>query len=325
ALERGGEPVRVTRAPGAHALSVGPGARFAVDVHTTASQPAIVTLYELPSMTERRVIVDNGRLRRTLGSLKLNAPEFFRVPMPDGTQLDAYRIVPAGFDATKPHPVLMYVYGGPATPLVNDAWGGPRYLWHQLLAQEGYVVVAVDNRGAAWRGRDFRKVTQYNLGEHESRDQIDAAKWLARQPWVDGKRIGIWGWSYGGYLTSLATAKGGDVFRMGIAVAPVTDWRLYDTIYTERFMWLPSENTRGYEHASPRTHVGGLTARFLLVHGTGDDNVHPQNSLQYAHTLEEAGKPFYMLLYPNHTHAINGGNAQAHLFGMLTRFVKDNL
>ncbi|HEX3157067.1 MAG TPA: S9 family peptidase [Gemmatimonadaceae bacterium] len=324
-LDGSGAPRQVTRAPGSHNVSVGPGARFAVDVHTTASQPATVTLYELPAMTQRRVLVSNERLRRTLGALTVRAPEFFKLPMPDGTQLDAYRIVPANFDASKRYPVLMYVYGGPASPTVNDSWGGARYLWHQLLAQEGYVVVSVDNRGAAWRGRDFRKVTQYQLGKYEARDQIDAAKWLATQPWVDGGRIGIWGWSYGGYMTSLSTALGGDVFRAGIAVAPVTNWRLYDTIYTERFLWLPSENAAGYDQGSPQSHVAGLTARFLIVHGTGDDNVHPQNTMQYAEKLTEANKPFYMLMYPNRTHSISGGNAQAHLFGMLTKFVKDNL
>jgi dipeptidyl-peptidase 4 len=219
----------------------------------------------------------------------------------------------------------MYVYGGPASPTVSDAWGGTRYLWHQLLAQQGYVVVSVDNRGAAWRGRDFRKGTQLHLGAQESQDQIGAAQWLAKQKWVDAKRIGIWGWSYGGYLTTLTAAKGGDLFRMAIAVAPVADWRLYDTIYTERFMWTPQENADGYKASAPLSYVDGLRARFLLVHGTGDDNVHPQNSIQLAEKLEAAGRPFYMLLYPNRTHAISGGNAQAHLFDSMTRFVKDNL
>ncbi|HEX2716207.1 MAG TPA: S9 family peptidase, partial [Gemmatimonadaceae bacterium] len=211
------------------------------------------------------------------------------------------------------------------SPQVNDQYGGSRWLWHALLAQRGYVVVVVDNRGAAWRGRDFRKITQLHLGRYESRDQIDAAKWLGTQPWVDASRIGIWGWSYGGYMTALTTALGGDVFRMGIAVAPVTDWRLYDTIYTERFMWTPQDNRQGYDEGAPQTHVNGLTAHFLLVHGTGDDNVHPQNSIQFADKLEAAGKPFSMLLYPNRTHSISGGNTQAHLFDQLTRFVLANL
>ena len=321
---RTGRVRRVTQTPGAHNVDISPDARFAVDIHSTLRTPPTATLHELPNFTQRRVLVDNAQLRDRLAATGVTS-EFFRVPMPDGTMLDAYRVVPPGFSATRKYPVLMYVYGGPASPQVNDQYGGSRWLWHALLAQRGYVVVVVDNRGAAWRGRDFRKITQYRLGRYESRDQIDAAKWLARQPWVDGSRIGIWGWSYGGYMTALATANGGDVFRMGIAVAPVTDWRLYDTIYTERFMWIPQENAQGYDESAPQAHVDGLTARFLLVHGTGDDNVHPQNSIQLADKLEAAGKPFSMLLYPNRTHSISGGTTQAHLFDQLTRFVLANL
>ena len=321
---RNGRVRRVTQAAGAHNVNISPDARWAVDVHSTLRTPPTATLYELPSFTQRRVIVDNAQLRDRIASIGVTS-EFFQVPAPDGTKLDAYRILPPNFSPTTKYPVLMYVYGGPASPQVNDQYGGSRWLWHALLAQRGYVVVVVDNRGAAWRGRDFRKITQLHLGRYESRDQIDAAKWLGTQPWVDASRIGIWGWSYGGYMTTLATALGGDVFRMGIAVAPVTDWRLYDTIYTERFMWTPQDNKQGYDEGAPQAHVNGLTARFLLVHGTGDDNVHPQNSIQLADKLEAAGKPFSMLLYPNRTHSISGGNTQAHLFDQLTRFVLANL
>jgi dipeptidyl-peptidase 4 len=316
---------QVTSAPGSHAATIGPGARYLVDTYSTASQPATRTAYALPSMTRVRVLEDNARLRSTLSALSLRGPEFFRVPMPDGAKLDAYRIVPAGFDSTKRYPVLMYVYGGPAAPTVNDAWGGQRYLWHQLLAQHGYVVVSVDNRGAAWRGRDFRKVTQLRLGQHESQDQIDAAKWLGAQPWVDPKRIGMWGWSYGGYMTTLTAARGGDLFRAAIAVAPLTDWRFYDTIYTERYMWTPQANPEGYKAGAPLNYVEGLRAKFLVAHGTGDDNVHPQNTIQLAERLEAAGRPFYMLLYPNRTHSISGGNSTAHLYDSMLRFVLENL
>ena len=316
---------RVTRERGTHNASIGPDARWMVDFHTTASTPVTATLYELPSMRRARVLQDNARLRQAIAALDVRAPEFFRLPMPDGTVLDAYRIVPADFDSTRRHPVLMYVYGGPAAPTVNDAWGGTRYLWHLSLAQKGYVVVSVDNRGAAWRGRDFRKVTQYRLGVQEAADQIDAARWLARQSWVDPERIGIWGWSYGGFMTLNATGRGGDVFRAGLSVAPVSDWRLYDTIYTERFMWVPQENEEGYRIGSPLFNVDSLTARLLIVHGTGDDNVHPQNTMQMAERLTELGKPFYMLMYPNRTHAISGGNTSYHLYTMLTRFIEDNL
>lgn len=317
--------VQVTKAPGTHDLDVGPGARYAVDTHSSLGVPSTVTLYELPAMRQRRVLVDNAALQGKLAALAIRAPEFIKVPMPDGTLLDGYRIVPASFDSTKKYPVLMHLYGGPAAPQVNDAWGGRNYLWHQMLAQMGYVVVVVDNRGAAWRGRDFRKITQYRLGVIESQDQIDAAKWLGRQPWVDASRIGMWGWSYGGYMTALTLSRGGDLFKAGISVAPVSDWRYYDTIYTERFMWTPQENADGYKQSAVLTHVPGMTARLLLVHGTGDDNVHPQNSINLANALERGEKPFVMLLYPNRTHSISGGNTQVHLYESFTRFIKENL
>ncbi|HEX6059244.1 MAG TPA: S9 family peptidase [Gemmatimonadaceae bacterium] len=325
ALSGRGEPRRITTAPGAHRLSIGPTFRYAVDVHSDADTPPVATLHDFPSMRRVRVLESNAQLASSLASLGLRAPEFFTVPLPNGTRLDAVRILPADFDSTRRYPVLMYVYGGPAAPTVTDQWSGSRYLWHQLLAQKGVVVVSVDNRGAAWRGRDFRKITQFALGSVESQDQIDAARWLARQSWVNGEEIGIWGWSYGGYLSSLTAAKGGDLFDMAIAVAPVTDWRLYDTIYTERFMGLPSANAKGYDESAPQSHVAGLTAKYLIVHGTGDDNVHPQNTMQMAKKLQEAGKPFSMLLYPNLTHSISGGNAQYHLYRSMTEFVLDNL
>ena len=316
---------RVTRTDGNHNAEIDPNARWLLDYHNTISSPTTVTLYELPAMSPRRVVVDNAALKGKLGALAVRPPEFFRVPTPDGVQLDAYRIVPASFDSTRKYPVLMYVYGGPASPTVYDGWGGNRYLWHQMLAQQGFVVVSVDNRGAAWRGRDFRKITQYRLGTYESRDQIDAAKWLATLPWVDGERIGIWGWSYGGYLSSLTAVKGSDLFQAAIAVAPVTDWRLYDTIYTERFMWTPQGNEAGYRDSAPLNHVAGLTARLLLVHGLSDDNVHPQHTIQMTDALQRAGKPYYLLVYPNKTHSISGGDTQAHLFGSMTRFLMENL
>jgi dipeptidyl-peptidase-4 len=219
----------------------------------------------------------------------------------------------------------MTVYGGPGSQTVTDDWGGANYLWHQMLAQRGVVVVSVDNRGTGARGRAFRDVTYRHLGLRESDDQIAAARWLARQSWVDGSRIGIWGWSYGGYMAALTAFRGGDVFRAAISVAPVTDWRLYDAIYTERYMRTPQENAKGYDESSAQRYADGLTASYLLVHGTGDDNVHPQNTIQLADRLQAAGKPFRLMLYPNRTHAIAGGNTRVHLFDMLTAFVEEEL
>lgn len=325
----GGAMERVTTQPGSHAVSISPDARFMMDIHSTVNSPAVATLHALPSMNVIRVLQDNAALKERLARLAIRPATFMKVPTPDGTQLDAYRIVPANFDSTRKYPVLMYVYGGPANPQVNDAWPGTRGLWHQMLAQQGYVVMVVDNRGAAWRGRDFRKTTQLRLGLKESQDQIDAARWIGQQPWGDAKRIGIWGWSFGGSMTLLSAARGGDVFKTALIVAPVTDWGLYDTIYTERFMSTPQENAEGYRASSPLNFVNGLTARTLLVHGTGDDNVHPQNTIQLAAKLEAANKAFYMLLYPGRTHSISGNTSgvptSVHLFGSFTRFILENL
>ncbi|GJG87153.1 hypothetical protein tb265_23340 [Gemmatimonadetes bacterium T265] len=324
--------VRVTTADGTHAVEVAPGAAYAVDTYSTAATPPVATLDALSAAAEPaaalkpvRALDDNAAVAARLGALGIAAPQFFRVPMPDGTQLDAYRITPARFDSAARHPVLMHVYGGPAAPEVSDAWGGPRAMWHRLLAQQGYVVVVVDNRGAAWRGRAFRKGTQGRLGVQESQDQIDAARWVGRQPWAEASRIGIWGWSYGGYMTALTLARGGSVFKAGISVAPVVDWRFYDSIYTERYMLTPQLNPNGYQLSAVGSYVGNMAARLLLVYGTGDDNVHPQNGLVLAQALENANKPFTMLLYPNKTHSISGGRTQVHLFGSLTRFVLENL
>ncbi|MDQ6885806.1 MAG: S9 family peptidase [Gemmatimonadota bacterium] len=324
-LARAGERVRLTTGGGTHRVSLSRDGGMMVDVYATIGRPPSATLRDLPSGAMRRTLVDNRELESKLSVLSLRPPEFIRIPIPSGDTLNAYRLVPAGFDSTKKYPVLMYVYGGPGSQTVTDDWGGSRYLWHQMLAQKGYVVVSVDNRGTGARGRRFETLTYLHLGRYEAQDQIDAARWLAARSWVDGGRIGIWGWSYGGYMSSLAAGIGGSVFRAAIAVAPVTDWRLYDTIYTERYMWIPQENAEGYRESAPQQHVGTMSASFLLVHGTGDDNVHPQNSLQLADRLQAAGKPFQLMLYPNRTHSIAGGNTQTHLFDMLTRFVLEKL
>jgi dienelactone hydrolase len=215
----------------------------------------------------------------------------------------------------------MHVSGGPASPQVTTLGARGRATCGTSSWRSGVRGARGRQPRRAWRGRDFRKVTQLALGVRESQDQIDAARWAAARPWADPRRIGMWGWSYGGYMTALSLARGGDVFKAGIAVAPVVDWRFYDTIYTERFMRTPAENARGYQSSAVATYAPGMTARLLLVHGTGDDNVHAQNALVLAQTLQQLDKPFTMLLYPNKTHSIAGGRTQVHLFGALTRFL----
>jgi len=321
---KGGAEMRVTAEAGSHRVSIAPDGGSMIDIHSTAQLPGAATLVPLRPGGARHVLEANAELRDVLKELT-RAPEFFEVPMPDGTKLNAFRIVPPAFDSTRKYPVLMYVYGGPTSQTVLDDYGGDRYLWHELLAKKGYIVVSVDNRGTGARGSAFRHIVYEHLGMHESDDQIAAAKWLGAQSWVDPARIGIWGWSYGGYMTAMSSFRGGSIFRSAISVAPVTDWRLYDDVYTERYMRTPAENATGYEESAPLKYVQGLTASYLLVHGTGDDNVHPQNSIQLVDKLEGANKQFQLMLYPGRTHSISGGNSRTHLFTLLTNFVEQTL
>lgn len=322
----GKESKQLTEQAGVHSWEMNESARFVAATRSSIGTPPQMVLYELPTMRVVRNVGDNAQLAGKLKALGIRTPELIKVPAADGTtQLDGYRVLPSNFDPNKKYPVMMFAYGGPAAPQVLDNWGGSRYLFNQMLAQNGYVVVVVDNRGSAWRGRNFRKMTQYRLGILESDDQIAVAKWIGQQPWGDASRIGMWGWSYGGYLTAMTLLRGGNAFRMGISVAPVTDWRYYDSAYTERFMWIPTENAEGYQKTSALTYASGLTARYLIVHGTGDDNVHAQNSLALAAKLQLERKPFNMMFYPNKTHSISGPGGTLHLYDMLWRYIQENL
>jgi dipeptidyl-peptidase-4 len=205
--------------------------------------------------------------------------------------------------------------------MVVDNFTGNRELWHHFLASRGYVVISVDNRGTGARGAKFRHAVYKRLGQLESQDQIDAARWIGRQRWADSARIALWGWSGGGFLTALATSRGGAVYKSGIVVAPVIDFRLYDDIWTERYLLTPAENPEGYRKGSVLTYASGLTARLLLVHGTSDDNVHPQNIFWFANALQAQGTQFEMMMYPGRTHSISGGNTQVHLYQMMTDFL----
>jgi dipeptidyl-peptidase-4 len=264
-------------------------------------------------------------LREKIAALDLTAPEFMTIDVDDGITLNAYLIKPKDFDPEQRYPLLMYVYGGPGSQTVRDAWGGSRYLWHQMLAQNGYLVASVDNRGTGARGRDFKKMTYLRLGQYESADQIAAARYLASLPYVDGDRIGIWGWSYGGYMSLMSMFKGEGVFRAAIPIAPVTDWRFYATIYTERYMRTPQENPTGYKEGASLSYVDRLRGNLLVVHGSGDDNVHMQNTTQLIQALENAGKQFDMRIYPNKTHSISGRKTRVNLYNYLTEWLGRNL
>lgn len=314
----------LTPAKGSHTINMSPDFSYFIDYYTTAETPVKVSLYEA-SGKERKVLEDNRELRERMSSFALGKKEFFSFPTLDGTLLNGYLIKPADFDPNKKYPVLMYVYGGPGSQNVLNSWGGSRDFWHQHLAAEGYLVASIDNRGTGARGRDFKHATYANLGKLETIDQIEGAKYLAKMPFVDPSRIGIWGWSYGGYMSSLSLMIGHEVFKTAIAVAPVTTWRYYDTIYTERYLQTPQLNPAGYDENSPITHVNKLKGNFLLIHGTGDDNVHFQNAVDLVNALIAANKQFESFYYPNRNHGISGGNTTWHLYTQMTDFLKRKL
>ncbi len=272
-----------------------------------------------------KVIEDNSALKDTLKTYELTKKDFFILKTEKGIELNAWMMKPINFDSTKTYPVFMYVYGGPGSQTVKNSWGGSNYMWFQMLAEKGYIVVSVDNRGTGGKGASFKKVTYKELGKYEIEDQIDAAKYLGNLSYVDKSRIGMFGWSFGGYMTSLAMTKGADIFEMGIAVAPVTNWRFYDSVYTERYMQTPQENASGYDTNSPINFVSKLKGHFLLVHGSADDNVHYQNTMRMISALVQANKQFDLFIYPDKNHGIYGGNTRLHLYNKMTKFIEDNL
>ena len=315
---------RISPEPGSHGIEFDPTFQLYVDTYSRAGIPPVQTLRRADG-TLVRTLADNIALAAKVAGLALARPEFTTIKTADGVELNAWIIKPQGFDPSHRYPLLMNVYGGPGSQTVTDSWGGANYLWHQMLARDGYLVASVDNRGTGGRGARFMKMTYLHLGRYESADQIASARWFAAQPYVDPDRIGIWGWSYGGYMSSLSMFRGAGVFKAALAVAPVTDWRLYDTIYTERYMRTPLENPAGYAEGAPLAYADSLKGHFLLVHGTGDDNVHFQNSVRLVERLEAANRQFDMRIYPNKTHAIAGGNTRENLYGLFTAWLEKNL
>ncbi len=297
---------------------------YFINYHSDANTPYYITLQDKTGK-ELRVLEDNKALRDRLTEYELQKKEFLTIPTLNGVPLNAWMIKPSHFDANKKYPVFMFVYGGPGSQQVLDSWGGANFMWYQLLADKGYIVVCVDNRGTGARGAAFKKVTYLDLGKIETIDQIEAAKWLAQQSYVDASRIGIQGWSYGGYMSSLCITKGADIFKTAIAVAPVTNWKYYDTIYTERYLRTPKENSKGYEENSPISFVNQLKGNYLIIHGTADDNVHFQNSVDMVDALVKANKKFDSAYYPNRNHGIHGGNTRLHLYNLMTNYILEKL
>lgn len=322
---------RVTSRSGWHTINFSTDWAYYIDQYSAAGTPPTWTLHDVEG-NRITVLEDNSTLKQKLDSLTLPERQFATLPAADGTPLNAYVTAPNDFDADggQEYPVLLYVYGGPGVQTVTDRWGGTRQLWHRYLAYaHDVVVVSVDNRGTGGRGKAFQDVPYQRLGQPESADQIHAAQALADSAWVDDDRMGIWGWSYGGYMTLLSMLKGDgpSTFDTGISVAPVTDWRLYDTIYTERYMSTPQRNEDGYKQGAPQTYADRLRAdqNLLVVHGDDDDNVHFQHSVQMANQLQSANKQFRFMMYPTHEHGIVGGKTRLHLFTMITDLIVEHL
>lgn len=317
----GKEQKKLSQPKGSNMASFSDGYSYYIHFHSSVSTPTLVTLHNNKGKLVR-TLQDNAPLKELMGRYDIPQKEFFSFETSEGIVLNGYMVKPLGFSEDNTYPVLMYQYSGPNSRTVVDRFS---IGWDEYLATEGYLVVCVDGRGTGGRGEEFKKMTYGRLGYFESIDQIEAGKYLQTLPYVDKNRIGIWGWSYGGYMSSLCLFKAPEVFSMAIAVAPVTNWRYYDTVYTERFMGLPQDNPDGYDDNSPINHVEGLQGKLLLVHGTADDNVHVQNVIELSEKLIQAGKHFDMMLYPDKNHGIYGGNTRLHLYQLLTNYVKANL
>jgi dipeptidyl-peptidase-4 len=302
--------------------------RWSFHTYSRFGQPPVIELVELPDHKVVRVLAGNATLRERLADLKPCSSEFFRVTISKGVALDAWCLKPPEFDPARRYPLLIYVYGEPAGSTVLDQWGGETYLWHCLLAQRGYVVMSMDNRGtAAPRGREWRKSIYRQIGILASEEQAAATRTILRErPYLDPQRVGIWGWSGGGSMSLNALFRHPDLYRMAMAVAFVSNQRLYDTVYQERYMGLPADNEAGYTNGSPITFAHQLQGDLLLVYGTGDDNCHYQNCEVLSNELIKHHKPFAMMAYPNRTHAIKEGDGtKRHLYETLTRFLSEHL
>ena len=328
-LDGKGRPERLTPAEqaGSHDYDIAPGARWALHTWSTFDRPPRTELVKLPRHERVRTLVDNAELEARLATLRRGSTEFFKVDVGGGTKLDGWLLRPADFDSTKRYPVLFHVYGEPASQTVLDEWQGFTTLWHLMLSQQGYLVASVDNRGTpAPRGRAWRKSIYRQIGVLSSADQAAAARELARRPYVDPARIGIWGWSGGGSMSLNAIFRYPDVYRMAMAVAPVPDLHLYDTIYQERYMGLPADNAEAYRLGSPLTFANQLRGDLLVVHGSGDDNVHYQGTERLVNALVAANKPFTMMTYPNRTHCIcEGPGTTRHVFALLERYLHEHM
>ena len=320
-IDRKGKKTKLSSHTGTNSALFSTDMKYFMNRYSSLDIPTVITLNDNNGKT-LTTLVDNAALKQKLNGYDMPKKEFFSFQTSEGTELNGWMIKPANFSASKKYPVLMYQYSGPGSQQVLDKFG---VSWETYMASQGYVVVCVDGRGTGGRGAEFAKSTYLNLGVKEAKDQVETALYLGRQPYVDKNRIGIWGWSYGGYMTIMSMSEGTPVFKAGAAVAPVTDWNYYDTVYGERFMRTPKENAEGYKASSAFTRANNLHGNLLLVHGMADDNVHFQNCAEYAEHLVQLGKQFDMQVYTNRNHSIFGGNTRLHLYTKLTNFFNREL
>jgi dipeptidyl-peptidase-4 len=318
-----GEREKLSNRVGTNSVKFSKGLKYYINSYSNANTSPIYSLHNSDG-TIIKVIENNEVFNTKMKDYNLSEKEFITI-YTDNADLNAWVIKPPNFDKTKKYPLFMFVYGGPGSQQVLNNYGGNNFFWYQMLAQKGYIVACVDNRGTGGKGSEFKKMTYKELGKYETIDQIDAAKYFGSLDYIDSKRIGIQGWSYGGQLSSLAITKGADFFKLAIAVAPVTNWRYYDNIYTERYMRTPKENPNGYDDNSPIYHVDKLKGKYLLVHGSADDNVHVQNTYEMTSALVKSNKQFDLFIYPDKNHGIYGGNTRLHLYKKMTDFIKSNL
>ena len=317
----GTELERLTEAPGTHQTSFDPGFRYFTDAWSNIDTPPQLRLFTTDKTLVR--VIEENRVE-TLRQFKLSKPEFVQVKTRDGFVMEAVLIKPPDFDPKKKYPVFSHTYSGPHAPQVRNAWSGASFMWHQLLAQKGYVIWICDNRSASGKGMESAFAAYKKLGVSELQDLEDGVSWLKQQEWVDSTRIGLNGWSYGGFMTAYALTHS-TMFKAGIAGAPVTDWRLYDSIYTERYMGTPQNNPEGYDKTSVVKAAKNLHGNLLLIHGAIDDNVHMQNSIQFVYELEKAGKQFEFMIYPKSRHGVADPALVKHMREMMLRFILKNL
>ncbi len=315
---------RLTNRTGMNSASFSADFTYFINSFTNFETPHVYTLHRAKDGKQVREILNNNELVKKVEAYNFSPKELSTISI-NGNDLNMWTIKPSDFDESKQYPLLMFQYSGPGSQSVSNSYYSTNDYWYQLLADKGYIVVCVDGRGTGFKGADFKKVTYQELGKYEVEDQIAAAKKLGERSYIDADRIGIWGWSYGGYMSSNAILKGNDTFSMAIAVAPVTSWRFYDTVYTERYMRTPQENPEGYDENSPLNHVEKLKGDYLIIHGGGDDNVHVQNTMRMVEELIQANKQFDWAIYPDRNHGIYGGNTRLHLYNMMTDFILEKL